>query len=320
MKLVISASGGGHTGYAVALAQHLQKFSEILFIVPKNDIWSKAKVEKYGRVAYSIKPRGPRDPLLKSFPKLIYEFYEGLKIIPRDFDVFISTGSNHSVPLAYAAKLKGLKIINIESSVRFTKPSLSVRVIKPIADITVLQWPEQKKIIPEGIVVGPLFELPKYKSEDRGYILVTGGTYGHKLLFDALAQTSIRNIVLQTGKINPEKYKKIHPEWTVFDFDPNFQKWIAGASVVVSHLGKTAVDAALTYGKPVVIVPNPEWTYTAGLKDAEILARKLNALIVHDISSENIENAIEKALSRKPPKYANGAKKLVELIIDLTSQ
>ena len=139
------------------------------------------------------------------------------------------------------------------------------------------------------------------------------------MLFDSIAKTGLKNVVLQTGRINPEKYKKIHSEWIVFDFDPDFQKWIAGASVVVSHLGKTVIDAALTYGKPVVIVPNPEWTHTAGLADAKILAKKLNAEIVEEISPENILNAIDKVREKKPPRYEDGAAKLIALIEDMLS-
>ena len=317
MNVIITASGGGHTGYAIAIAQRLKGKANIMFIVPKNDSWSASKVKEYGNVIYVKKARGPKDSLFKAFPGLISAFYESLNVLPKGFDIFISTGSNHSVPPAYVAKLKGLKVINIESSVRFTKPSLSVKVIKPIADITILQWPEQKKIIPEGIVVGPLFELPMYKSEDKGYILVTGGTYGHKMLFDAIAKTNLNNVVLQVGKVNPEKYRKEHPEWIIFDFDPDFQRWIAGASVVVSHLGKTVIDAALTYGKPVVIVPNPEWIHTAGLVDARILAKKLNAEVVEEIFPENISNAVDKVQKRKPPEYEDGAVKLAALIEEM---
>lgn len=48
-KIVLTASGGGHTGYAVSLAQKLSGRAEVLFIIPKSDVWSRIKVEKYGR-------------------------------------------------------------------------------------------------------------------------------------------------------------------------------------------------------------------------------------------------------------------------------
>ena len=315
-RIIITASGGGHTGYAVALAQRLEKKAEMAFIVPENDKWSKSKVEGYGEILYVKKARGPKDSLAKAIPGLIIAGIQSLEGVKKQYEVFVSTGSNHSVPPAIVAKTKGLKLINIESSVRFTKPSLSVRALQYISDLTILQWPEQKKILPKGIVVGPLFEKPLYPSEDKGYILVTGGTYGHKLLFDTINNLNLDNIVLQTGRINPEPYHKKHPQWIVFDFDPDFQKWIAGASIVVSHLGKTVIDATLTYKKPTIIVPNPEWTLTAGWPDAELLAKKLNAILVKQITPENILKAIKTVRGNKAHEFPDGAEQLAKLILN----
>lgn len=315
-NIIITASGGGHTGYAIALAQRLQDKAKLLFIVPEDDLWSKSKVERYGDVVYVKKARGPNDSLLKAIPGLLKASFQSLGRVKGSFDVFVSTGSNHSVPPAIAAKLKGLKVVNIESSVRFTKPSLSVRALKPISSITALQWPEQEKILPGGVVVGPLYEKPIYESRDEGYILVTGGTYGHRLLFDTIAKLDYENVVLQVGRVDPKPYIEKHPKWRVFDFDPDFARWISGAKIVVSHLGKTVIDAALTYRKPVVIVPNPEWRLTAGWRDAEILAEKLNAILVRDITPQTLEEAIDEACKRKPPTYDDGAEKLAKIIME----
>ena len=102
---------------------------------------------------------------------------------------------------------------------------------------------------------------------------------------------------------------------TIFRFDPDFGKWLADASVVISHLGKTVIDAALTYKKPVVIVPNPEWSLTAGWKDARILAEKVNAVLITKITHTNIYSAIKKAESLKPLSYPDGAEKPAEEIL-----
>ena len=167
------------------------------------------------------------------------------------------------------------------------------------------------------MIVGPLYELPEYRPKDEGYVLVTGGTYGHRLLFEAVDKLEEEKVVLQTGRIDPRPFKERHPSWAVFDFDPDFGKWLAGASVVVTHFGKTAIDAALTYRKPVVLVPNPEWRLTASLEDARILAEKLNAVLVEEISPSKIQEAIEEAKSREPPSYPDGAVKLAELVLEL---
>lgn len=315
-KIVLTASGGGHTGYAVALAQRLAGRAEMLFLVPEGDRWTASKVEGFGRIVFTRKARGPRDPLWKAVPGLLKAGWQSLWRVPRSYDVFVSSGSNHSVPPALAARLKGLKLVNIESSVRFTRPSMSARVLKPFSHLTVLQWPEQEEILPGGVVVGPLYEEPLYEPRDEGYILVTGGTYGHKLLFDLVDRLGMERVVLQTGRVDPGPYREKHPEWRVFDFDPDFARWIAGASIVVSHLGKTVIDAALTYRKPVVIAPNPEWRLTAGWRDAEILAEKLNAVLLKDLEPGALEEAIEEARRRSPPRYEDGARNLAEILLE----
>jgi len=313
-KIILTASGGGHTGYAVALAQYLHDKCDLTFIIPKGDEWSKAKVEKYGKVIEITKGRGPKDPAYKFFPRFTYAFFESLSKIGK-YEVIVSSGSNHSIPPSIICKLKGAKLINIESPVRFVSPSKTAKLLDKIADMTVIHWEQQKKLFRNGVVVGPIVEKPLYEAHDGGYILVTGGTYGHKYLFDEIIKIPIDNIVLQTGRISPEEYKKARPNWKIFQFDPDFQKWIAGASLVISHFGRTAVDAAISYRKPVVIVPNPEWRRTAGMKDAEQLAIILNAVLVKEVKASKILEAIDEAKHRKPPQYPNGAERLAEIIL-----
>lgn len=246
-----------------------------------------------------------------------YEFFKTLRSVPGGYDIVVSTGSNHSILVALASRFKGAEIVSIEASVRFTRPSRAVRVLKRFAKLTALQWPEQKRLVPNGVVVGPLYEKPEYEPYDGGYILVTCGTYGYKQLFDLLTQLDY-NIVLQTGRVDPKPYREARPEWKVFSFDPDLGRWIAGAKLVITHLGKTALDAVLTYRKPLVIVPNPRWTlHGAGLEDAKILTEKLNAVLIdpRDLSLETLDKAIREAMKRKPPVYPNGAKKLAEIIV-----
>ncbi len=314
VDILVTASGGGHTGYAVALAQRLFGKVELKFIIPEGDLWTKSKVIKYGEVIEVPKPRGPRDSLwtlVKGMPRALAK---SLNSMPRS-KIFVSSGSNHSIAPALIAKLKGSYIYNIESSVRFTSPSRSAKLLSYISDVTVLQWNEQLRILPRGRVYGPLYELPEYEIRNEGYVVVTGGTYGFKKLFDIVSELNLKKVVLQTGRVNPGLYKSRHPEWIVFDFDPEFNKWIAKADIVISHLGKTVIDAVLTYRKPTIIVPNPEWRLTASIKDARILARKLNAVLIEDLTVKALEEALDMAKRVKPPTYPDGAQKLAEEIL-----
>ncbi|MBX5321188.1 MAG: glycosyltransferase [Candidatus Bathyarchaeota archaeon] len=316
-NVLILAGGGGHTAYGYALAQRLYGRANLHILVPEGDKLSYERLSKFGTVDFLLKPREAKTPTSEFIPKLVKAFIEAFKKVPTEFDVVVSTGSNFCIPPSLFAWVKGIPIVNIESSVRFTKASKTALLLQPFSTITALHWEEQKKLLKKGIVVGPLIPKPEVKPWNGGYILVTGGTLGHKRLFDVIAESKLENVVLQTGTVNPEPYRRQHPEWKILEHSARFYELIAGADVVVTHFGATILEA-LVYRKPTVVVPNPEWTRTAGVEDAEHYARKINAVMVSEITLENILNAIEEARKREYPKLPDGSSNLAELILKLS--
>ena len=314
--MLILAGGGGHTGYGYALAQRLYGRANLHFLVPKGDTLSEERLSKFGTVEFLLKPRGAKTPTKEFIPKLAKAFAEAFKKISNEFDAVVSTGSNFCIPPSFFAWMKGIPLINIESSVRFTKASKTALLLQPFSAITALQWEEQKKILKKGVVVGPLLPKPEIEPWNGGYILVTGGTLGHKQLFDAILESKLDNVVLQTGKVNPEPYRKRHPEWKVIEHSTKFYELVAGADVVVTHFGSTILEA-LIYGKPTIIVPNPEWTRTAGIEDAKRLAEKVNAVLVSEITLDSLLDALKEVKGRTRLKFHDGAQTLADIILKL---
>ena len=226
----------------------------------------------------------------------------------------VSTGSNHSIAVALAGALHGARVVNMESSVRFVKPSRAYRLLRSVAWLNVVQWPEQCGFGGRPVLAGPFYEEPRYRSRDEGYVLVTTGTYGYRELFDELLTVPVR-IVLQTGRVDPTPYRAKRPDWTVFDFDPDIDRWIAGATLVVTHLGKTALDAALAYRKPVIIVHNPRWSrHGAGPLDAQAFARRIGARLATPRQVRRMLENEDIPSWEPPPPPADGAKLLAEIL------
>lgn len=315
-RVLILAGGGGHTGIAYALAQALHKRVSLSFLAPEGDTFSKERLSKFGKVEFLIKPRGPKTPANIFAIQLTKALMDSAKRAFHEFDVVVSTGSNFCVPPAILAWMKGVPMVNIESLVRFTSPSKTARILQPFSKVTALHWEEQKRFM-KGIVVGPTLAKPQFKPWNGGYILVSGGTHGHRLLFDTFSESNLKNVVLQTGKINPEPYIEKHPEWKVITLTTKFHELLAGAEIVATHSGQTALEAAF-YKKPVVLAPNPEWTRTAGIADSEYLARKINAVLVYEINLRNILEAIKEARKRKVPTLPDGAENLANIIVRLS--
>jgi UDP-N-acetylglucosamine:LPS N-acetylglucosamine transferase len=314
--VLILAGGGGHTAYGYALAQRLYGKANLHFLVPEGDKLSFERLSRFGAVDFLLKPREAKTPNREFIPRLMKAFVEVFKKVSSNFDVVVSTGSNFCIPPCLYAWIKGTPIVNIESSVRFTKASKTALLLQPFSTITALHWEEQKKLLKKGVVVGPLIPKPEIKPWNGKYILVTGGTLGHKRLFDAIAESKLKNVVLQTGKVNPEPYRRRHPEWKILEFSTKFYELVAGADVVVTHFGATILEA-LIYRKPTVVVPNPEWTRTAGVEDAKQYARKVNAVLISEITLENLLGAIEEAKRREHPKLQDGAANLADLVLRL---
>ncbi|MEM3566633.1 MAG: glycosyltransferase [Candidatus Bathyarchaeia archaeon] len=315
-NVLILAGGGGHTAYGYALAQRLYGRANLHFLVPEGDRLSYERLSKFGSVGFLLKPREAKTPTRKFVPRLMKAFIEAFNKIPSEFDVVVSTGSNFCVPPSLFAWVKGIPLVNIESSVRFTKASKSALLLQPFSAITVLQWEEQKKLLKRGTVVGPLIPKPEVQPWNGRYILVTGGTLGHKKLFDVISESKLENVVLQTGKVDPKPYRKRHPEWKILEHSAKFYELVAGADVVVTHFGATILEAVV-YRKPTVVVPNPEWTRTAGIEDAKHYVKKVNAVLVSEITLENILNAIEKAKENYLPSLPDGAENLANMILNL---
>jgi len=312
-KVLILAGGGGHTSIALALAEALRGKAEISFLIPEGDKLSRELLSAFGSVEELIKGRYPRTSnLLFPFRFLAAFWHAKLKV--RKYDVVVSTGSNFCIPPAVVAWLKGIPVINIESRVAITKPSKTAKLLTYFSKQTLLQWKEQAKNL-KGLVTGPIFPEERYAVKDLGYILVTGGTEGHKKLFDAISELDLPQVVLQTGKVDPEPYKAKHPNWTIIPYSNEFERLIAESSMVITHQGGGTIFEAVLYRKSLIIVFNTELTRTADTEDMHVLAEKVGAPFLDHVDSHTILSLITEVRKQEKPRFENGQAKAAEIIL-----
>jgi UDP-N-acetylglucosamine:LPS N-acetylglucosamine transferase len=72
-------------------------------------------------------------------------------------DLIISTGAAVAVPFFYLGKILGIKTLYIEIFDRIDSPTLSGRLVYPVADRFVVQWEQMKKVYPKAINLGSIF-------------------------------------------------------------------------------------------------------------------------------------------------------------------
>jgi UDP-N-acetylglucosamine:LPS N-acetylglucosamine transferase len=71
----------------------------------------------------------------------------------------VTTGAGVAVPFAVVGKLMRLNIIYVESMARITKPSLTGRLLYPIATHFFVQWPELLRFFPRAECYGTVFDI-----------------------------------------------------------------------------------------------------------------------------------------------------------------
>lgn len=309
-KLLIIAGYGGHAGYAFAVVHELLKlgFKDNVIVVAEGYDFLLDKFKGYGEVCMQVLPRKASEALHRGIHRWFIAFHQSAKLLSKhEFKATFSTGSNFSIPPSILSKIKSIPLYTMETIERFKKPARAVKILEKIGTTVFLHWDEQLEIYPKGRVVGPIYEPAIYEPKDEGYVLVTTGTLGYKELFDTIEKLKLEKVVLQTGDVDPEKYLKRNPKWIAFKYTSDIHKWIANASLVITHQGgATTSTARLAYGKPTIMIWNPRIRSSATKQDVEIYAQKIGVPFIEKLELSLVKKAMEEV---KPicPKPSNGA-------------
>lgn len=82
-------------------------------------------------------------PIETSLWQMVKSFYLIGRILFRERpDVIVSTGSEIAIPAFFWAKILGIKTVYIESWCRVRSVSTTGKVVYPVSDLFLVQWPE----------------------------------------------------------------------------------------------------------------------------------------------------------------------------------
>jgi len=147
LKICIACSAGGHLMEAMEFLPALRGHKRFFVTFEREQVRGVLKKEK---VYFVIDPK--RNP-----KKLLQNFNQAMKILNKeDPDIVLSTGAAAAIPLCVAAKMLRKKLIFVETIAAINRPSLSGRVVYPIADIFVVQWKNLLKHYKGAVYGGPL--------------------------------------------------------------------------------------------------------------------------------------------------------------------
>ncbi len=147
--LLLVCSTGGHLLQLVALRDAWERFDRAWVTFDKSDARSLLEDE---RVYFA---HGPTNRSIKNlFRNLAMAWRVVREVRPT---AVITTGAGVAVPFAWIAKLRGATVVYVESLARIEGPSLSYRLIAPIATRRYVQWPELAQRLPRSRFVGNVF-------------------------------------------------------------------------------------------------------------------------------------------------------------------
>ena len=132
--LCLAASAGGHMSQLLKLSSSFEGWD--VFYVTTTEVLRR-ELEDSGKV-YVVGESNHQHPV-----RVLRVFLNCIKtVFTEKFDVVISTGAAAGCLMCFLGKLKGAKVVWIDSITNVEKLSLSGRMVRYIADLFLVQWPE----------------------------------------------------------------------------------------------------------------------------------------------------------------------------------
>ncbi len=152
IELLLVAQNGGHLAELMALEHAWRPYSRIWVTLRAADTVAMLRGEKVV-FAYGPTPRNVTN-LLRN---LVLAWSLLRRIRPQ---VVLTTGAGVAVPFAWVGRLRGARVMYVESCTRTTSVSMSCRLIAPIADRIFVQWPDLHGAAGKAHYAGNLFRAP----------------------------------------------------------------------------------------------------------------------------------------------------------------
>ena len=134
LRICLAASAGGHISQLLKLAESWNGYET--FCVTTTEV-VRDKLSKLGEV-YVVGECNRQHPM-----KVVTVLLRCGRIIFKEKpDVVISTGAAAGCMLCFLGKITGAKVVWVDSITNVERISLSGRMVRYIADLFLVQWPE----------------------------------------------------------------------------------------------------------------------------------------------------------------------------------
>ena len=151
IRICYVASSGGHLAEICRMSSLINRFPGVLITEEESD-----PSQFFGKKVYTV-PKMNRHEL-KGIGNLFGTYRTAMKILKDEkINFVVTTGAMCSVPVCFAAKRLGIKVIYVESFARVETPSLTGKIMYRIADLFLVQWKDLLQFYPKAVYGGSLF-------------------------------------------------------------------------------------------------------------------------------------------------------------------
>ena len=149
-KVCFASSSGGHFEQLLMLKPLMDVYDSFI-VTEKTDY----DVDIAKRVFYLKQVNRHERNFL---PLMFVNFLKSCRIVFREKpDVIITTGVLAIIPLCLVVKIRGGKVVYIESFAKVNSPTLTGKLIYKFADQFYVQWESMKKFYPNAIYLGGIY-------------------------------------------------------------------------------------------------------------------------------------------------------------------
>ena len=259
MRICLACSGGGHLRQ-ILLLNNVYKDLDHYFVTQRTPLAESTSQEHRVHFVPDIALG-----LLTKSPRAWWSF---LRNLSRSFailwkerpTVILSTGAGTALNTLMLGRLFGANVIFLETFAHTQTPSLTGRLVAPLAHAHLVQWPALKERFPRARVISPLSEtgrtIPEKPPEDQR-TLVTVGTHGP---FDRLIR-EVEKAVME-GKISAGVVAQVgsgghkSTRFKCFEScDPQeMERLLNESRLLITHAGTGSILSGLKAGCRVIAI------------------------------------------------------------------
>lgn len=149
-KVCVPTSSGGHLTHMLMLMPVLGEAADRFWVTfDKEDAGSKLEGERVYHCYF---------PTNRNAVNAVRNTALAVRVLLRERpDLIVSSGAAIAVPFFLVGKLLGAKTVYVEVFDRVDAPTLTGRLVRRLADLFVVQWPEMTSVYPGSVDLGSIF-------------------------------------------------------------------------------------------------------------------------------------------------------------------